>query len=163
VTTATPQVVVVGSINEDVVLKVARAPRPGETVAATEARRTAGGKGANQAVAPARAGTAVAMIGRVGDDRAGERMIASLRDDGVATELVGVLADRATGSAYITVTPDGENTIVIEHGANGRISPEDVEQHRDAIAGAEVLVAQLEIPVASVTAAVQLAVAEPVV
>ncbi len=98
-------VVVVGSINEDVVLLVPRAPRSGETVAAEATSRRAGGKGANQAVAAARAGAAVAMVGRVGADEAGQRMLDSLRAAGVDVAAVSAIPDAATGTAYITVTP----------------------------------------------------------
>ncbi len=148
-------VVVVGSINEDVVLLVSRAPRPGETVTAERTTRRAGGKGANQAVAAARAGAAVRMIGRVGEDAAGERMLEDLRREGVDTAEVTALAGEATGTAYITVTADGENTIVVEPGANASLSPDDVAAHREALAGAAVMLAQLEVPVDAVAAAVR--------
>ena len=120
-------VVVVGSINEDVVLRLPRAPRPGETLAAQEVTRHPGGKGANQAVAAARAGADVCMIGRVGDDAAGRRMVEALQDERVGTELVEAVPDVATGAAYITVTPDGENTIVLAEGANAHLGPGEVK------------------------------------
>lgn len=159
-------VLVVGSINEDVVLLVPRAPRPGETLTADQVTRRAGGKGANQAVAAARAQAAVRMIGRVGQDPAGERLLADLRSEGVQTDLVQALPDTATGTAYVTVTVDGENTIVVDPGANARLSPQDVEGHGDAFASAAVMLAQLEVPIETVTAAVRLAIgagARPIV
>jgi ribokinase len=148
-------VVVVGSINEDIVLLVFRAPHPGETVTAQRTTRRAGGKGANQAVAAARAGAEVRMIGRVGEDAAGERMLEDLRREGVDTAEVTALTGEATGTAYITVTADGENTIVVEPGANARLSADDVAAHREALAGAAVMLAQLEVPVDAVAAAVR--------
>ena len=147
-------VVVVGSINEDVELFVPRAPRPGETLTATRTSRHAGGKGANQAVAAARAGARVRMIGRIGADPAGARMLEALRSERVDTHAVAALPGVPTGTAYITVTADGENTIVLERGANARLSPGDVAAERDALAGAAVMLAQLEVPIDTVTAAV---------
>jgi ribokinase len=152
-------VLVVGSINEDVVLVVPRAPKPGETLTADQVTRRAGGKGANQAVAAARARADVRMIGRVGQDAAGERLLADLRSERVDTELVRALPDTATGTAYITVTVDGENTIVVDPGANASLSRRDVEEHGDAFASAAVMLAQLEVPIETVTAAVRLAIA----
>jgi ribokinase len=150
-------VVVVGSINEDVELLVARAPKPGETLTAERTARRPGGKGANQAVAAARAGARVRMIGRVGDDPAGTRMLENLRDEHVDTQAVAALPGVPTGTAYITVTADGENTIVLEQGANARLSPGDLAGESAALAGAAVLLAQLEVPVDTVTAAVRAA------
>ncbi|MFZ0091781.1 MAG: ribokinase, partial [Solirubrobacteraceae bacterium] len=151
-------VLVIGSINEDVIMLVPRAPRPGETLTAKRTDRRAGGKGANQAVAAARARAEVRMLGRVGDDAAGTRMLDALRDEGVDTDLVEIACATPTGAAYITVTDDGENAIVLDRGANACLSPADVEGHRETIANAAVLLAQLEIPVDAVTAAVQAAV-----
>jgi ribokinase len=150
-------VVVVGSINEDVELLVARAPRPGETLTADRTARRAGGKGANQAVAAARAGARVRMIGRIGADPAGARMLEDLRAEGVDTHAVAALPGVPTGTAYITVTPDAENTIVLERGANARLSAGDIAAEGDAFAGAAVMLAQLEVPVETVTAAVRAA------
>jgi ribokinase len=150
-------VVVVGSINEDVELLVARAPKPGETLTAQRTARRPGGKGANQAVAAARAGARVRMIGRIGADPAGARMLEALREEHVDTHAVAALPGVPTGTAYITVTADGENTIVLERGANARLSPGDVAAEREAFAGAAVMLAQLEVPTDAVTAAVRAA------
>jgi ribokinase len=150
-------VVVVGSINEDVELLVARAPKPGETLIAQRTARRPGGKGANQAVAAARAGARVRMIGRIGADPAGARMLEALREEHVDTHAVAALPGVPTGTAYITVTADGENTIVLERGANARLSPGDVAAEREAFAGAAVMLAQLEVPTDTVTAAVRAA------
>lgn len=150
-------VVVVGSINEDVELLVARAPKPGETVTAERTTRRPGGKGANQAVAAARAGARVRMIGHIGADPAGARMLEDLRRERVDTHAVVALPGVPTGTAYITVTADGENAIVLERGANGRLSPGDIAAQGEALAGAAVMLAQLEVPVETVAAAVRAA------
>ncbi len=150
-------VLVVGSINEDVILRVPKSPAPGETLTASGVSRRPGGKGANQAAAAAAAGAAVQLLGRVGDDAAGTRMLDALGAADVGAELVAILPGVATGAAYITVTPDGENTIVLDPGANVRLSPADIEASSDALASAAVMLAQLEVPIDSVTAAVQLA------
>jgi ribokinase len=152
-----PSVVVVGSINEDVVMELGRPVRPGETVRAERIRRFAGGKGANQAVAAASAGAAVAMVGAVGDDDAGARMLADLRDSGVRTDSVRVAAGTATGTAYITVTPDGENSIILDRGANWLVDRDALQAASPVLTSAKVLVSLLEIPVDTVIAAVQLA------
>jgi ribokinase len=155
-------VVVVGSINEDVVLRVGRRVSPGETVTAELVERLPGGKGANQAVAVAAAGARVAMLGAVGADAAGVRMVADLRRRGVGTGSVRTVSGVSTGTAYITVTPDGENTIVLEAGANALVDAAAVEEAWPALAAARapagVLLSLLEIPLAGVAAAVRLAV-----
>lgn len=150
--------VVVGSINEDVMLRVGRRVCPGETVTAELVERLPGGKGANQAVAVAAAGAGAAMLGAVGDDAAGVRMVEDLRRRGVGTGAVRTVAGVSTGTAYITVTPDGENTIVLETGANGLVDAAAVEEAWPALPPAAVLLSLLEIPVAGVAAAVRLAV-----
>jgi ribokinase len=156
---ADPQfVVVVGSLNEDVVLQVDRPVRPGETVAAVRVRHLPGGKGANQAAAAAAAGARVAMLGAVGDDPAGPRLVEDLRGRGVRTESIRTVAGVSTGTAYITVTPDGENTIVLDPGANALVDAEAVRDAWPALPTAGVLLSLLEIPVGAVTAAVRLAV-----
>ena len=149
-------VVVVGSINEDVVLQLGRNIRPGETVTAERVKRFPGGKGANQAVAAA-AGARVAMIGAVGDDPAGIRMLDDLRGRGVSTESVRTAKGVSTGAAYITVTPDGENTIVLDPGANALIDSAAVQEAWAALPTASVLLSLLEIPLDAVTTAVRLA------
>jgi ribokinase len=156
--TGSGAVVVVGSINEDVMLRVGRRISPGETVTAELVERLPGGKGANQAVAVAAAGAEVALLGAVGDDPAGVRMVEDLRRRGVGTRPVRTVAGVSTGTAYITVTPDGENTIVLETGANGLVDAAAVEEAWPALPPAGVLLSLLEIPVAGVAAAVRLAV-----
>ena len=150
-------VVVVGSINEDVVLHLGRNIRPGETVTAERIERLPGGKGANQAVAAAAAGARVALIGAVGDDPAGIRMVEDLRGRGVGTGSVRTVKGVSTGAAYITVTPDGENTIVLDPGANALMDGAAVGEEWTALPTASVLLSLLEIPLGAVTAAVRLA------
>jgi ribokinase len=153
----TRSVLVIGSINEDIVLRVARLPHPGETLAAEELTRLPGGKGANQAVAAARAGARVRMLGRTGEDPAAQRQLDALRAAGVDVELVEQIAGTATGTAYITVDGDGENVIVVDQGANGRLGIAEVEAAEARIAEAAVVLAQLEVPVDCVARAVELA------
>ena len=150
-------VFVVGSINQDFVLKVERRPEPGETVTDAVLSTHHGGKGANQAAAAARLGASVAMLGRVGDDEFGEVQLLNLRDQGVDTSLVEKLSGWKTGSAFITVTPDGENAITVAPGANRGLLDEDLENAADAIADSAVLVAQMEVSRETVAKAVEVA------
>jgi ribokinase len=146
------EVVVVGSANVDTAVRVARIPGPGETVLATGSVRSAGGKGANQAVAAARAGGApTSFLGCLGDDADGALLRGLLAADGVRTDLVGDVPE-PTGIALITVDDAAENTIVVVAGANAalrRLSP----AQRDRVAGAAVVLAQLEVPMDAVVEA----------
>ena len=143
-------VFVVGSINQDFVLAVERRPEPGETVTDAELSLLPGGKGANAAVAAARLGAGVAMLGRVGEDAFGAGLVKNLRENGVDAEHVEASPDAPTGSAFITVTPDGENAIVVSPGANRSFGPDEVDRAAGALREAGVLVAQLEVPVEAV-------------
>ena len=151
-------VFVVGSINQDYVLRLQRRPRPGETVTDAELALFPGGKGANQAVAAARllgAGS-VSMLGRVGDDAAGPRLISNLEDNGVDTTHVEQVGGVPSGSAFITVTPDAENAIIVSPGANRKFGPEEVDASADALREASVLVAQMEVGVEAVERAARI-------
>jgi ribokinase len=144
-----PDVVVVGSINQDIVVQVPAPPGPGETVLADAVSITPGGKGANQAVAAARAGASVAMVGRVGDaaaDAAGPALKAGLAEAGVDVSGVRETPAVPSGRAFITVTPDGENTIVVAAGANASLTADDVDACAGLLSRASVVVTQLEIP-----------------
>lgn len=152
-------VVVVGSLNLDLVVNPERAPAAGETVFAPRLDQFPGGKGANQAVAAARLSTPVAMVGRVGQDAFGDRLLESLRQDGVATGGVSRSAAAGTGTAVITVEASGQNRIVVVAGANAEVTPELVEAHGELIASASVLLLQLEVPVPACVRAAQLAAA----
>lgn len=140
-----PSVVVVGSLNLDVVVRTPSHPRPGETVLGHDHAEYPGGKGANQAVAAARLGARTAMLGRVGDDAAADRLRTSLAEAGV--DLTALLATPGvrTGAAFITVDDAGENTIVVSSGANARLSAADVDAQRDLLASADVCLLQLEV------------------
>ena len=150
-------VVVLGSINADLVLNVPALPRPGETIRATHAATFPGGKGANQAVAASRIGAKTILIGRVGDDANGRTMRASLEADGVDVTSVHIDPDAPTGTALITVAADGENTIVTSGGANHRVGRHELDALRSALEHARVFVVQLEIPMDVVVEAVSLA------
>ena len=146
------QLVVIGSINLDVSVATDRIPRPGETVLAHSVRRSGGGKGANQAVAAARAGgVATSMMGCVGTDETGEQLLDRLRRSGVDTSLV-LAVPGPTGMAFITVDDSGENAIVVVPGANMSVADPTPDQSA-RIASASMVLAQLEIPVDAVTAA----------
>jgi ribokinase len=139
-------VFVVGSINQDFVLKVERRPEPGETVTDADLSTHNGGKGANQAAAAALLGASVSFLGRVGDDEFGEPLVRALEEKGIDTTLIERAAGRQTGAAFITVTPDGENAITVAPGANRAITLEDVDGASGAIRESRVLVAQMEVP-----------------
>jgi ribokinase len=150
-------VFVVGSINQDFVLSVERRPEPGETVTDAQLSRGNGGKGANQAAAAALLVADVQLLGRVGDDGLGEPLVEALADKGVDTSLIEASTHSSTGTAFITVTPDGENAITVAPGANRSLTPDDVDDASDSIAAARVLVAQMEVPPEVVLRAVEVA------
>lgn len=147
------EIVVVGSANLDLVVDVARVPRAGETVLGGDLRRIPGGKGANQAVAAARLGRRVAMVGRVGDDDAGAILRAALEGDGVDTGHLVTTGGVPNGVALIAVAADGDNAIVVSPGANERVTVHDVDVAAAAVRGADCVLLQLEIPVDAVVAA----------
>lgn len=147
------EVVVVGSANLDLVVDVSTIPLAGETVMGGDLRRIPGGKGANQAVAAARLGRTVAMIGRVGDDEGGQMLRAALAGDGVDTAGLLTTPEVPTGVALIAVAADGDNAIVVSPGANGRVSVADVDQAAAVLRSAQVTLLQGEIPLLAVAAA----------
>jgi len=151
------RIVVVGSANTDLVVRVPTLPRPGETVIGGTFARVGGGKGANQAVAAARAGGQVTFVAKVGADAMGDAAVAAYRAEGVDTTHVGRDAAAPSGVALILVDAAGENSIAVAAGANDRLLPADVDRARDAIAAADVLLMQLEIPLETVRHAVSLA------
>jgi ribokinase len=146
--------VVVGSLNMDLVVRSPRHPQPGETLLGTEFHTFPGGKGANQAVAAARLGGQVKMIGCVGADAFGDALLQTLSKDGVDTRHIARLQKAPTGVALITVDAAGQNTIVVVPGANGELSPPDLLAAEPAFEGASVVVIQLEIPLLAVALAV---------
>jgi ribokinase len=150
-------IAVVGSLNLDIVVSVPHHPAPGETVLGSDHARHPGGKGANQAVAAARQGASVAMVGRVGDDDAGRLLLGALVDAGVDASGVLVAEEAPSGIALITVDDEGENAIVVSPGANSRVSVSDVEAAADVLQAASVVLLQLEIPFEAVERAAGLA------
>ncbi|MFP4073018.1 MAG: ribokinase [Actinomycetota bacterium] len=146
-------VVVIGSVNRDISVMAPRLPRPGETVTGTGHFYGPGGKGANQAVAAACLGAEVAMVGRIGDDEHGASLVEGLRRAGVDATGIGVDDRAGTGIAVITIDNRAENTIVISPGANMELAPHHIEACHDLVAGAAVVLAQLEIPMDTVLAA----------
>lgn len=145
-------VVILGSVNTDLVVRVQRFPRPGETMHGSAFAVVGGGKGANQATAAARLGAPVQFIGAVGADDFGARRIAEMAEAGVDVAAIRRLPDMPTGVALITVNDRGENTIVIAAGANWHVMPEDINGTMLAMAAGGVLVSQLELPLPTVAA-----------
>ncbi|HNS53029.1 MAG TPA: ribokinase [Anaerolineae bacterium] len=149
------RVVVVGSLNMDFVARVPRLPKPGETLMSTAFRTVPGGKGANQAVAAARQGCQVAMVGRVGTDTYGTILLDGLSSAGVDVTFVQRDPDTTTGLALILVNDDGENTITVVPGANARLNTEHLLPAHEAIRTASVVLAQLEVPTDTVACALE--------
>ena len=150
------RIAVVGSINKDVIMQVERHPKPGETLTAVGVSAAFGGKGANQAVAAARLGAEVTMIGAVGGDSTGDEQIEHFLNEGIRTDAI-LRCGEPSGVAYITVDASGENSIILYPGANHQITHEWVEKNRSYIEDADVLLLQLEIPVEVSLAAAEIA------
>lgn len=144
--------VVVGSVNADLVVRVERRPAAGETVLGSDLATYPGGKGANQAVAAARLGGRVAFVGRTGSDGHGELVRTALRGDGVDISRLRT-TQGPNGVALITVGPAGDNSIIVSPGANARVTPDDVLAAEPLFAEASVVSVQLEVPVPAVLAA----------
>ena len=144
-------VLVVGSLNMDLVVRAQRLPKAGETLAGQSFVTVPGGKGANQAVAAARLGARVAMLGCVGDDAYGQQLRQGLRDEGIDCQGVRTVAG-SSGTAMIMVDDASQNTIVIIAGANGGLAEADIAQHDALLQAASVVVCQLEVPAATVGA-----------
>lgn len=153
--TKTPAVVVVGSVNLDVVMKTRRFPAVGETVTGATVLDALGGKGSNQAVAAARLGTSVAMVACLGDDAAGQAALAALDAEDIDVSACRVTPDAPTGRAAIIVDDAGRNSIVVADGSNAALVPDDVARAAALIAAAKVVVCQLEIPLETVDAALK--------
>lgn len=154
-----PPVLVIGSSNTDLIIKAARIPKPGETILGGEFLRAAGGKGANQAVAAARAGGAVTFIARIGRDANGQAALASLVADGINVKHVVCDPTRPSGVALIFVAQSGENSIAVASGANDKLSFADVRKAKSAFRRARVVLLQLETPLPTVVASAALAAA----
>lgn len=151
------RILVVGSVNMDLVVRVDHMPAAGENVRGEDLRTIPGGKGANQAVACARLGAETTFLGRVGDDAFGRRLRQELADAGVAVDALATVPDCPSGVALIFIDAAGENSIVVTAGANGRLAPEDIDAARDLVAAADAVVLQLEIPPETVARTIRLA------
>ena len=149
--------VVIGSLNRDISVLTPRLPVPGESVTGREHFFGPGGKGANQAVAAARLGARVAMVGRVGADDYGAALVSGLQKERIDVSAVAVDEAAATGIAVITIDDEAENTIVVSPGANMRLTSDQVHEHAGVIATAPVVLVQLEVPMDAVLAAAEVA------
>ncbi len=152
-----PRILVVGSINMDMVVRSPHMPAPGETVLGDGFVTSPGGKGANQAVAAARLGASVRFIGRVGQDAFGRTLLEGLHREGIDCTDVIETEGASTGVAVIVVDARGENSIVVAPGANHRLTPDDVYTRDEAFAEADAVLLQLELPLPTVRAAIGLA------
>jgi ribokinase len=150
-------VLVIGSSNTDMIIKVDRLPEAGETVLGGQFASMAGGKGANQAVGAARAGAKVTFITRVGSDTLGENAVRGFRADGINVNYVVRDAKAPSGVALIFIGKDGENSIAVASGANGNLAGADLKHAVSAFESAAVVVLQLEVPLKTVQAAAALA------
>ena len=148
-------IVVVGSVNSDLVVRVEHHPAPGETVLGSGHETMSGGKGANQAVAAARLGSDVVFVGRVGADEVGHTLASELVSERIDASHLLVDESAPSGLAIITVDDAGENSIVVSPGANGRVSAADVDGASAVLIAATVTLLQLEIPLEAVAAAVE--------
>jgi len=151
------RIVVVGSSNTDMIIKVEHLPKPGETIIGGEFSIAAGGKGANQAVAAARAGGEVVFVARVGDDMFGAQAVEGFAGDGIDVSHVLKDAEAPSGVALIFVDDKGENSIGVASGANANLAPVDVTGASEAITSADILIMQLETPLETVQAAAAIA------
>src|SRR5436190_7781507 len=140
------KIIVVGSINTDMVVRTAHIPAPGETILGSSFFITGGGKGANQAVAIAKLGGHAYMVGKVGSDVFGEQAILNLQYENVDTNFVYTDAQHPSGVALIAVADNGENSIIVAPGANSALAKEDILQTEQAITQCDYVILQLEIP-----------------
>ena len=151
------KIAVIGSSNTDMVIRTPRIPRPGETVLGGEFFMAPGGKGANQAVAAARAGGVVHFIARVGDDVFGRQSLAGFISDGIHVDHILRDKDAPSGVALIIVGPDGENCIAVASGSNSRLGVADIRLAKPVIASADIVLIQLESPPEAVREAAEIA------
>ena len=157
---ARANVVVMGSSNTDMIIQIKKIPRPGETLLGDKFNIAQGGKGANQAVGAARAakpGTQVTFIAKVGKDVFGDQAIAGFKKDKIQTDYIFRDSKNPSGVALIFVAEDGKNSIGVASGANATLSPGDVKKAAQAIKSADILVLQLETPLETVQAAIEIA------
>lgn len=148
---------VVGSSNTDMIVKVPKIPSPGETILGNEFFVVQGGKGANQAVAAARAGGDVTFLTCVGNDSFGNQALEAYKKEGINTSYIKIAENAATGVALINVSDSGENSISVAPGANSQLLPKDIDALQDVIESALIVLMQLEIPLKTVERVVELA------
>ncbi|MGH1831024.1 ribokinase [Enterococcus gilvus] len=151
------KITVVGSINLDTTIRTEQFPKPGETIHSKEVFTNGGGKGANQAIAAARNGAQVNFIGAVGDDDGGKALVDLLEQDRINISGIDYLKSIKTGSAYVTVDDNGENSIVIYGGANQNISSEHILDNQELISSSDFLIAQLETNLSSIEKSFEIA------
>jgi|TARA_Y100000310_G_scaffold296794_1_gene329350 ribokinase len=144
------KIVVVGSINTDMIVKIPRIPKPGETILGGKFSTAAGGKGANQAVAAARVGGDVTFIARVGNDIFGKQALEGFESNNINTKYIKMDSTEPSGVALIFVDEKGENSIAVASGANSKLTPGDVTEAEEVIKSADVLLMQLETPMGSI-------------
>lgn len=151
------KIIVIGSSNTDMIVRVPRIPAPGETILGGEFVKAAGGKGANQAVAAARCGGEVTFIANTGNDTLGTEAIEGFKKEGINTDYVFVDEEAPSGVALIFVGEDGENSIAVASGANGTLTPSKLKEVKNVIAGGDILLIQLETPLDTVEEAINIA------
>ncbi|MEN8228911.1 MAG: ribokinase [Bacteroidota bacterium] len=150
------KILVIGSSNTDLIIKVPEIPRPGETLLGGIFHTFAGGKGANQAVAAARGGGDVVFIASVGDDTYGVEAVKGYKFDNINTENIKICKNSPSGIAMITVSHKGENAITVASGANSLLSPADLDEAEEAFDEADLMLVQLETPIETVSKAVEI-------
>ena len=144
-------ITVIGSLNMDLITITEKSPRVGETLIGISFKQSAGGKGANQADSIAKLGGKVNMIGRVGEDDFGKALVQSLKKDGVDVSKISVSKKASTGIATIIVNGSGDNSIIVVPGANYEVTPSDIDNSIDVISKAKMIIAQLEVPLDTIT------------
>jgi ribokinase len=154
--TTPPRILICGSINMDLVIRTPHLPSPGQTQLAHSLMEVSGGKGANQAVAAARLGASVRMLGRVGSDGFGETLKRNLAAEGIEIDTVQT-SPGASGIAIVAVEDSGENSILVVPGANGLLTREDIDRAYTAMVSCDWMILQLEIPIATVEYAIDVA------
>lgn len=151
------KVTIVGSINVDNIMHIKKLPQPGETIAMSEFSKAAGGKGANQAVASSRAKNETIFVGRVGDDDNGRFMLEQFKENGINVDHVAITPNQQTGQAYILLQETGQNSIIIQHGANFDVTAEDVRNAKSQIEDSDFVIAQFETPIEATIEAFKIA------
>jgi ribokinase len=153
----TPHIIVIGSSNTDFVCRVPEIPKPGQTILGSQLDVVQGGKGANQAVAAARAGANVTFIACVGNDALGQQAVQGYKNEGIDTSCITIIEEVSTGTALINVSESGENSISVAPGANNYLTPGIIDRYSHVITSADYILMQLEIPLDTVVHVIELA------